>query len=280
MQAHKHTMQVFAFFLCFLLGSAQAGTPDDAWYQTEVPVTGYTQEAWEKALAPALQKVLARMTTHPHMTEIAAIRTALSKPSTTVQTFTYRTHPNPAGQSTLFLQIHFSPAAVDHLLRTIDQSPTPEENTETLQATANPPPSAEPAMENAATQPLTPQVVHLVVSGIENLTDYTALMEYLRHMQGVKEVNGKQTQGDRIVLRVTLQGDITRLSQQIEAGDKLEREPIADTTALLSYRWVTQAPPMNTETPMTTALLSEGAEIAAVPPEVSPVRVEEVGSQP
>lgn len=279
MQVHRHTIQVFAFFLYFLLLPAQAATPDDGWYQTEVPVTGYTQEEWKKALAPALQKVLARMTTHPHMTEVAAIRTALSKPSTTVQTFTYRTHPNPAGQSTLFLQIHFSPAAVDHLLRTIDQSPAPEENTETLRATSNTPPSAEPSMENASAAHIpTPQVVNLVVSGIENLTDYTALMKYLRHTKGVKEVNSKQTQGDRILLLVTIEEDIARLSQQIEAGNKLEREPIADTTALLSYRWITEAPHM--DTPITTALLSEGVDIAAVQADVAPASVEEAGSQP
>lgn len=277
MQAHRYTvyhvsLYVFAFFLYCLLQPAQAATPDDAWYQTEVPVASYTQEDWKKAVTPALEKVLARMTTHPHMTEVAAIRTALSKPSTSVQTFAYRTHPNPAGQPTLFLQLHFSPAAVDRLLRTLDQSPVPEENVQT---------SAESTMENTSTPPAnTSQAINLVVSGIGNLTDYTALLGYLRQAPGVTEVQSKQTQGDRITLLVTIQGDITRLSQHIEAGSKLEREPIPDTSALLSYRWITEAPPRNTETPITTALLSEGTEVAAVAPEVAPVSMEEAGIQP
>lgn len=270
MQDYKHTVWIryfcaWMFFLCFL--SPAYAVTEEALYQTEVSVPSYTAKEREKAFMSALQQVFVQITKNPQIVQAPPVRTALSKASTMVRTFSYTTRPNSAGSQNTFLQIHFLSKAVNTVLQeagasyaaeksagedadialteektgnaTEEKAPNLVENTPTEGSTSTAMSTKEISIQPAS------QVVNLVVSGIVGLKDYTALMEYVRHLKGVVEVNSKQTRGDRILLLVTLQGSMADISQQIEIEGKCTKEPIAGVTAstLLSCRWVADSAP-------------------------------------
>jgi len=223
------------FSLCFLLPAQ--GAVDALLYQGQVPVASYSPEDWQKALVPALQQVLVKVSGNPNIAQVAAVRKAMAKPSPMVQTFAYIDQADSTGKKALMLQVRFSPKAIDNLLQNAPVTPAIK-NTSIAASSAT-----TPAL--MATQATTPSSINMVISGVRGLQDYTALLDYVRHLEGVLEVNSKQTQGNRVLLVVKINSAMADLAKVIESGNKLVKEPMAGTAnpaaLLLSYRWVADA---------------------------------------
>ncbi len=108
--------------------------------------------------------------------------------------------------------------------------------------------SVGPAATNpSASAPSSPgtQDVTLKVSGINGLGDYTALIDYLRSLDVVKDLSVLQTQGDQLAIRVKVYGPRNVLINAISTSNQLA--PLVDNAAqvptslttppILLYQW-------------------------------------------
>src|SRR6185503_17532325 len=145
----------------------------------------YSPADWQKAIAPALQQVLVRVSGDPNIARNAIIRKAVAKPNSLVQSYNYVTN---VGQKTLMLQVRFSPKAINNLLQNIDQRGLA---TNSDISTATSPTSTSSATTGTLSkvsyspqQAVASQSVNMVISGIKDLQDYTAVLDYLRHLEG------------------------------------------------------------------------------------------------
>lgn len=259
MQAHRLLLSVWLFVFGFCV-TAQAA--ELLPYQGEVPVASYSPADWQKALAPALEQVLIKLSGNPKIAQKAAVRQAISKASKMVQTFSYLHHADASGKQSLVLRVRFSSSAVDNLLSDAGQLNAAEGDDVPSVAPADtgdvvevPPPAQtqdqtqdqDTTSQNTAPQDTTPHTINMVVSGINGLKDYTALLDYVHHLSGVMDVSSKQTQGDRVLLLVKISGAAEAFAQRVEGENKLVKEQLAGVdpaATVLSYRWGSLDPPV------------------------------------
>ncbi len=239
-------MQVYRnFFLALLLFSgflSSAYAVDLLPYQGEAPVASYSPEDWQKAIAPALQQVLVKVSGNPNIAQVAAIRKAMSKASSMVQTFAYAHSMDGGGKEALMLRVRFSSKMVDALLQDANQSVVAGET-----VPSSPVPQADVGNTTAAVaagspvQDATLRTINMVVSGVSSLKDYATLLSYVRALRGVVDVSSKQAKGDRVLLVVTANSTMDDLAQVVANDNKLIRQSVENANAaalVLSYRWV------------------------------------------
>ncbi len=249
MQVYKFFFGALLFFLS-VLSSAQTAV-DIFPYQGEVPVASYSPEDWKKAVAPALQQVLVKVSGNPNIAQVAAIRSAMPKAGSMVQTFAYA----HGTSKELVLHIRFSSKAIDALLQNAGH-----DNVVTGDDESNVPIDSAVEANNAAVDEALrlentvpsentaqPSTINLIVSGVNGLKDYAALLDYVHHLSGVIEADSKQTQGDRVLLVIKTNQTLDDLVEVIANENKLVSQPIAGIAGIdpaakvLSYRWVADA---------------------------------------
>lgn len=216
---------LWLFSLCFLLPIY--GAVDSSLYQGEVPVASYLPADRQKAVIAALQQVLTNVTGNSNIMQDPAVRQVTAKPNTSVQSYNYVAS---VGEKPLMLQVHFSPKVIDRLLQNTHQ---PNAATTNTPVTTNLPSTSLASSE----QDTTLQSVNMVVSGVANLQNYTAVLDYLRHLDGVADVNSKQTKGDRILLVLKISKTADDLEQTIAHEQKLIQGSNVNGSVLM-YRWV------------------------------------------
>ncbi len=109
---------LWALMLLALAVSVWADTLPNS-YQSEVPVASHSPADWDKAVAPALQQVLTKMSGNPNIIQLDVVKRSLAKAGNFVQSYNYITGTTPGALS---LQIRFSPKGVDDLLQTANQT--------------------------------------------------------------------------------------------------------------------------------------------------------------
>ena len=274
------------FFVCLLIGILDIGSAlaaDLSAYQAEMPVTSYSATDWQKTIMPALNQVLVNVSGDKHITQNERIRKAITNPSVLVQSYHYVEHADP---KSLAVQIQFSPKAVDKIIQksghlTVDSSkavPSEENDKETVLAGKNVVPQKNIQTSSADISEAT-QSINLVVAGIMQLQDYTELVDYLRHIVGVNDVNSQQTKGDRVLLILKINISQSTLVQILDHDGKLVKAPIPNANnpavaSLLSYRWANNqllATPTNPINPTDAGLpaLSETQPAASASPQYS-----------
>lgn len=240
MQVYKNFFGALLFFLSPLSFGQTA--VDIFPYQGEVPVASYSPEDWKKAVAPALQQVLVKVSGNPNIAQVAAIRSAMPKASSMVQTYAYA----HGASKELVLHIRFSSKAIDALLQNAghDNVATGDESNVLIDGAIE---ASNAAVEEALPAPskdAAPSTINLIVSGVNGLKDYAALLDYVHHLAGVLDADSKQTQGDRVLLVIKTNQTLDDLAEVIAHENKLVSQPIAgiDPAAeVLSYRWVADA---------------------------------------
>lgn len=218
------------FFLCFLFPAY--GAVDTALYQGEVPVASYLPADWQKAVVVALQQVLAKVSNNPNITQNPTAKEAIAKPNAFVQSYNYVA---ASAEKHLMLQVRFSPKAIDRVLQNSNQSNISENTAASTMAVTSTLTTSTPS---TFTPDTVSQSTNIVVSGVYNLQDYTAVIDYLRHIEGVVEVNSKQTQGSRILLVLKMHKTTDELEQAIALDNKLIKSN-STVSGVLMYRWVT-----------------------------------------
>lgn len=214
-------------------------------YQVELPVASTSLADWQKALAPALQQVLVKISGNPQIINNPAIRGAMAKPDALVQSFNY-VSSNTAGQNSQLLRVRFSPQGIDNLLQSANQSLTPATTTALTPAAAGTQP---PKPQTASVQ-----LVNMQISGVNGLQDYTDVYNYLRHLDGVMDVDTTQMNGDQMAIVVKINTSADALAQQIAAAGKLVPQTNASSSAQgsFNYRWTAGVGPAVTAAPITT----------------------------
>lgn len=86
-------------------------------YQGEVAVASYSANDWQKAIVPAFNQVLVKVSGDPNISQVAAIRPMLSRAGSFVQSYNYTSVDGGNGKTTIMLQARFSPKAVNNLLQ-------------------------------------------------------------------------------------------------------------------------------------------------------------------
>jgi hypothetical protein len=114
----KIVLAVSCLFAMSLFGSAFAVVVSTL-YQAEVPVASHAPADWQKALAPALQQVLIKVTGNANVGQIGLVRNALAKAEGYVQSYNYASADNGRMMT---VQVRFSPKAVNDLLQQAAQS--------------------------------------------------------------------------------------------------------------------------------------------------------------
>lgn len=214
--------QIFGvlFGLSFLLAAQAAPAP--ILYQGEAPVASASPEDWQKALVPALQQVFIRVSGNANIVQDTAVRKAMIKPAALVQSYNYIMVDNGAAGKTQILQVRFSPKGVDGV----------------LSAARQPVVAADTNMRVLA-QNTAGQLIQMQVTSVNGLKDYTDLYTYLRHLNGVADINTTQMSGSQVTLAIKATGSADALTQQIAMEGKLVAQPSADSQAssALQYRW-------------------------------------------
>ncbi len=276
---HSCFLRITLFFLFSCLISILSVEPaiavNSSAYQAEVPVASYSATDWQKATIPALNQVLVKLSGDNRITQKENIRKAIINPSVFVQSYHYIEHTNP---KSLAVQIQFSPKAVDKLIQKagdstitlpasasseqVEKRVSDEKNMALQQHIQASEPSASPVFQS----------VNLVVSGMLQLQDYTAMVDYLRHIVGVIDVNSQQTKGDRVLLVLKISIPQSTFVQILDHDGKLVKAPIQNTNnpaiaALLSYRWLSDHP---AESLANTVNHTDKVSVSA-PPAVQPV---------
>jgi hypothetical protein len=72
---------------------------------------------------------------------------------------------------------------------------------------------------------------HVVVEGVDGPSDYGRVLDYLGGMTAVGAVFPEGAEGDRLLLKLTLNVGLTRFGQMLALGDVLEMDAIADAAA-------------------------------------------------
>jgi len=101
-------------------------------YQGELPVASHSSADWKKAVTPALEQVLIKVSGNPKIAQIDAIKRGMSKAADMVQSYNYVLPDANTGQKVLTMQVRFSPKLVNDLLQQGNQGILPKDRPLTL----------------------------------------------------------------------------------------------------------------------------------------------------
>ena len=109
------------------------------------------------------------------------------------------------------------------------------------------------------------QTVTMKVDGIHGLDDYASLLNYLRSLSSVAEVDTEQMNDDNLVLDLKVNGTPDMLIKDLSVGGKLTPEGDAiDHGSVMNYHWTGTAVP-STATPSITSTPSTVSPMPATP---------------
>lgn len=101
-------------------------------YQGEVPVASHSQADWQKAVAPALEQVLIKVSGNSKIGQVGLVRSTLPKAGNLVQSYNYASLDMGQGKKVMSLQVRFSPKAVNELLQRAGQLVLPKDRPLTI----------------------------------------------------------------------------------------------------------------------------------------------------
>ena len=220
-------LKLYSIFL-FLFFSIPTYAVDISAYQADVPVTSYSESDLKKALSSALEQVLVHVSASGQVTKNPAVVKAVSNPSLLVQMYHYLPGATDAD---LKLQVQFYQKAIDQLLQTSAESAASKESSEE---------DSKAVVEAASAEVY---AITMIIIDIKTLNDYTSVLNYLRHVEGVKSVENQQTRGNRILLVLNSTQSAEALNQTIVAQSQLVKTTVQGVLdpAILVYRWVGKA---------------------------------------
>lgn len=195
----------FALILMMAL-AAPAWAEDDA-ADAQVPVADCQMTTINQALPQALSSVLMRISGNPDVMTLASIQDQVSEPNRFVTS--YQCVANAAeGEEPWLAQIHFDAHALKKLLKTSDQASL------------------------GATQ----AQVALYISGVNNLTDYAAVLGELKKLTAVSHVSVAAINQDSLILQVAVAGGSQALQSDLVNSPQFSAQA-AGANADLSYRY-------------------------------------------
>jgi hypothetical protein len=195
-------------FVLLLLSAAatHAQTAPDL-YRTSVPVSEQSPAELKRAAPIGLAEVLGRVSGRDDVAQQAALGEPLTNADRYIEQYRYQ----KAEDGSLQLQLQFSPATINGLLR----------GAGLLAKSTN------------------RQGLQLRVSGIENFADYAALLGYLGGIGSVRAAP-ELIEGDVVTLSLSIAGGSEHLVQQLATDRRLLPAAVASdpaAPATLGYQW-------------------------------------------
>jgi hypothetical protein len=193
---------------------------DQQLYTIELQVTSEEETERKQKFTEALNQVITKNTADQKIIASPTIKSALSNPTTYIQSYTYINRSIIPDKPSLYLQIQFDKTAITQLLQQAAAIPIEQINQT--------------------------KKIAVRITNVKSLDQYNEVVKYLSTFNQVTQIDLVKTSTEEVILNLNIIGDQPALLTAIDAQNKLTHN--AGSTTLpsgidLDYKWVTNEPP-------------------------------------